>query len=293
MSPFPVIASAEEEALGRQQRSTQESPDRPLPERATQTVLAPRGRNWLHDAMLEMSDTRPAKRTWEFVAAFAVEALVIVVLILMPLIYTQAIDLKAFTATYLVAPPPPPPPPPPPAQGLVRVATRRVFTQAGRLIAPTAIPQQIAMLKEETLPPDVGGAGMEGGVPGGVPGGQVGGVLGGILQDNVKNFQPIAPPTAPRKPVRVGGQIKPPLAVFNPAPVYPVLARQAKVQGDVLINAIIDAQGSVVEMRVVSGHALLIHSALEAVSKWRYQPTILNGEPVAVELIVTVHFRLS
>lgn len=294
MSPYPVITPAEEELYAEQHQTAGQTPKEPASPKASEAILAPRGRNWLNDAMLEMSDTRPAKRTWEFVFAFVVEGLAMAVLILLPLVYTQAIDLKAFTATYLVAPPPPPPPPPPPAQSTVRVSTpKRVFTQAGKLLAPTAIPQQIAMLKEEVLPPDVGAVGVEGGVPGGVPGGQVGGVLGGILQENVKNFQPIAPATGPRRPVRVGGNIKPPIGVYSPQPIYPPLARQAKIQGQVLINAIIDAQGNVVEMKVVSGHALLINSALEAVSRWRYQPTILNGEPVAVELIVTVHFRLN
>lgn len=257
-------------------------------------IIGPKGRNWLNESLLELSDTRPPKRTWDFVLAFSSEVFVIVVLILLPLMYTDAIDLKQFSATYLIAPPPPPPPPPPPAEGIIKArSVRRVFTQSGKLVAPSAVPTKIAMLKEEALPPDIGAVGVEGGVPGGVAGGQVGGVLGGILQEGAKKYQPIAPPTAPAKPVRVGGNIRPPRVVFSPQPDYPTLAKQAKVQGDVLINAIIDEQGNVVELKAVSGHPLLIHAALQAVSKWKYQPTILNGTPVAVELIVTVTFRLS
>jgi TonB family protein len=129
-----------------------------------------------------------------------------------------------------------------------------------------------------------------------VPGGQVGGVLGGVLQESAKNYPPIAPPTSSgmrRAPLRVGGNIKAPQPLYTPYPPYPVLARQARIQGDVLISAVIDATGSIVEMKVISGQALLLPAALEAVSRWKYQPTILNGEPVAVELIVTVHFRLD
>ena len=298
MSPISAVTH-DDEAIEAQTIALEPPPAKPAgPPAPSQPLLAPRGKDWLNQSLLELSDTRPPKRWWEFVFAFSFEALVIVVLILIPLMYTDAIDLKQLTATYLVAPPPPPPPPPPPAVGVVKVASvKRVFTQAGRLIAPTAVPQTVAMLKEEALPPDVGGSGgVEGGVPGGVPGGQMGGVLGGVLGGIVSTTaKPPGDPTlgTRAKPVRIGGNIQPPRAIYSPQPMYPTLARQAKIQGAVQINAIIDAEGNVVEMKVVSGHALLLQNALDAVSKWKYQPTILNGTPVAVELIVTVHFRLS
>ena len=76
-------------------------------------------------------------------------------------------------------------------------------------------------------------------------------------------------------------------------PVYPPLAKQARIQGDVVIDAVIDTKGNVVEMQVVSGHPLLIPAALEAVKKLKYQPTYLNEEPVAVQLLVTIKFRIS
>jgi protein TonB len=258
-----------------------------------QPILAPRGKSWLGQAMLEMSDTRPPRRTWEFLCAFGLEAFVVTLLVLLPLIYTEAIDLNQFTTTWLVAPPPPPPPPPPPAQGVFRAAktVKRVFTSGGRLVAPTAIPQNIAMLKEEALPPDVIGG--EGGVPGGVPGGHAGGVLGGILQEGRTGPVLTAPPIIRKAPVRVGGNIKRPLPVSTPPPVYPALARQARIQGSVEVRAIIDVDGNIVEAQVVSGHPLLLKAALDAVRNWKYQPTILNGEPVPIELIVTVNFRLS
>ena len=173
------------------------------------------------------------------------------------------------------------------------VAPKRVFTAGGKLLAPTAIPEKIAMLKEEALPPDVG-AGVSGGVPGGVPGGQLGGVLGGIISGASRTYVPAAPVApAPKAPVRVGGRIKAPRALLTPEPVYPVLAKQAKVQGDVVIDAVIDQAGRVVEMQVVSGHPLLLPAAMEALRKWRYEPTYLNDEPVAVQLVVTIKFRLG
>ena len=100
---------------------------------------------------------------------------------------------------------------PPAAQAIARTkpAPRRTFVSGGKLIAPTFIPQNVAILKEEPLPPDVG-VGVVGGVPGGVPGGQLGGVIGGIITDAARTNVPLPAPTAvqPRAPVRVGGRIE-------------------------------------------------------------------------------------
>jgi len=78
-----------------------------------------------------------------------------------------------------------------------------------------------------------------------------------------------------------------------PSPVYPDIARSARIQGDVVIDAVIDTSGNVVQMKVVSGHPLLISAALEAVRHWRYQPTFLDEEPVSIELNVTIHFSMQ
>ncbi|MCI0349267.1 MAG: hypothetical protein L0Z53_07575, partial [Acidobacteriales bacterium] len=107
-------------------------------------------------------------------------------------------------------------------------APQRVFTVAGKLQAPTAVPQKIAMLKEEALLPEAS-LGVQGGVPDGVPGGQLGGVLGGIIGGVISNSQkapvfPPAPRIAQKAPIRVGGRVKPPLQVSAPPPFYPPLA---------------------------------------------------------------------
>jgi protein TonB len=154
---------------------------------------------------------------------------------------------------------------------------------------PRSIPKEIAMV-------DDGPTFVEpGGVFGGVPGGLLGDAFGGTLAP-APPPPPIPEPTpaveAPKKPLQVGGRVQPPHAISTPAPVYPKLAQQARVQGDVLISAIIDVNGNVTEMKVVSGPPLLFAAALEALRKWKFEPTYLNGEPWPVSHEITIHFRM-
>src|SRR5271156_2234439 len=124
-----------------------------------------------------------AKRTntpWTVIVSTTIQAGIVIVMILIPLIYTEALPKQMLT-TFLVAPAPPPPPPPPPAaiQRIIKPVARLIHN--GQMMAPTVIPKKVEMIKEEELPPDVGNVGFTGGVPGGIPGGQAGGVLGGII----------------------------------------------------------------------------------------------------------------
>jgi protein TonB len=255
-------------------------------------IAAARRNNLFSEALLEMSSTRQPRRTADLFMSILLHTLILLVLLLPPLYFTETIDLKGFAQTFLVAPPPPPPPPPM-AQTVAKAGPtpRRVFTSAGKLLAPSSIPQKIAMLKEEPLPPDLG-TGVAGGVPGGVPGGQLGGAIGSILSGASRIPLP-TPTSQPRAPIRVGGRVRPPRPLVQAAPVFPILAKQTKLEGNVSIDAVIDTEGNVVEMRVVSGNPLLISAALEAVRQWKYEPTYLNDRPIAVQLVVTVIFKLE
>ena len=254
-------------------------------------IIVARRNELFSEALLEMSSTRNPRRAVDVFMSLFIHVLVLLAVILPSLYFTDTIDLKKFTATFLVGPPPPPPPPM--AQNVVKAAPtpRRVFLSQGKLLAPTSIPQKIAMLKEEPPAPDIG-AGGEGGVPGGVPGGQFGGVIGGIIA-GAAHTNVLAPFAAPRAPFRVGGRIKPPHPVVQTAPVYSILARQTMQEGIVTIDAVIDTEGNVVEMQIVSGPPLLLQSALDAVRKWKYEPTYLNDQAISVELIVKVTFQLK
>jgi protein TonB len=212
--------------------------------------------------------------------------------LLLSLWFTNTLDLRTYTQTLLVAPPAASAPSPPPKVVAAQPAhpSRRVFTSQGRLILPTAIPKQIAMLKEEPLPPEDNG-----GVFGGIPGGVTGGVLGGILEGLTAPEAPPAPRLveSPKAPVPVGGNVQPPRIISQVTPEYPVLAKQAGIQGEVIISAVIDSQGKVVDMKVVSGPPLLFASAMKALGQWRFEPTYLNGEPVAIRWNASVKFRIG
>jgi protein TonB len=186
--------------------------------------------------------------------------------------------VKAFFVEPMAAPAPPPPPPPPaPHQQAPKVIQKPVVEQ--KFTAPVEVPQEIK--PEESI--DMGVEGGAGGVEGGVPGGVVGGIVGGL---------PDAPPP-PVQAVRVGGQIKEPKKLKNVPPVYPDIAKQARVQGVVILECTISPQGKVTDVKVLRGIPLLDQAATDAVRQWVYTPTLLNGVPVPVIMTVTVNFKLS
>ena len=135
--------------------------------------------------------------------------------------------------------------------------------------------------------------GVVGGVPGGIPRGQVGGVIGGIINATsslavVPKFLPVVP-----QRVRISQGITKGLLVHRVEPAYPTLARTARVQGEVVLSAIIDANGQITNLQLVSGHPMLVPAAFAAVREWRYKPYLLNGQPVEVETTITVIFSLQ
>jgi periplasmic protein TonB len=160
-------------------------------------------------------------------------------------------------------------------------------------MAPKVIPKDIAMIKEEDLPPP--SSGVVGGVSGGVPGGSMGGVLGGIVGAVPTAAPPPPPPKAAPKPsrIRVGGNVQAANLIRKVVPVYPPLAKQARIQGTVRFQAIIGKDGTIQNLQLVSGHPLLVSAAQQAVSQWVYRPTLLNGDPVEVVTTIDVNFTLS
>jgi periplasmic protein TonB len=218
------------------------------------------------------------------------------ILIAIPLLlsawFTDTLDLRTYTQTLLVAPPAAAAPSPPPRVVAATPAqVHRVLTSQGKLFMPSAIPRRVAMVKEAPLAPEPEAAGVFGGIPGGVTGGVIGGILEGI------KAPPPLPPTRPventKAPVPVGGNVQPPRVLYRTSPEYPLLAHQAGIQGEVIISAIIDSHGNVVDMKVVSGPPLLYSAAMKALGEWKFEPTYLNGEAVAIKWNVSVKFHIG
>ena len=245
--------------------------------------------------MFEQSFVQPGNRTRKsasVIISTIIQVLVIGVFILIPLIYTEV--LPKTTLTSFLTAPPPPPPPPPVAPKVVHVAPRQF--DAGRLIAPKEIPKDVAMIKEDELPPPSSAGTVIGGVPGGVPGAGSG-VLGGII-GNVSAAPPPPPavkevkPTTPQR-IRVGGNVQAANLIKRVVPAYPPLAKQARISGTVRFTAIIGKDGTIQNLQLISGHPLLVPAATAAVKQWLYKPTLLNGEPVEVITQIEVNFTLS
>ena len=239
------------------------------------------------DSLVESGGRLKTKRGATTTIAFFLEVLFLIVLVLLPLIFTEALPTKQLM-TLITAPPPPPPPPPPPAAAPVVVKKIQTELDNGQLRTPTAIPKKIQMIKEEE-PPAAGPSGVVGGVPGGVPGGAAGGVLGSVLS----SMPTSVPKAATPQRVRVSQGVSQGLLVHKVTPQYPPLARQARIQGVVVLQALIGKDGGIQNLHVVSGHPMLTNSALEAVKEWKYKPYYLNGEPVEVETTINVNFSLS
>jgi protein TonB len=238
-------------------------------------------------------------RGWPVVVSFSLQVCGIAVALAVPLLNPELLPRMAMTV-YLAAPsPPPPPPPPPPAGSVVRAARtpQRVFDGA-RLLEPQRIPQQVAMIVEA---PESTTPGVPGGIDSGVPGGSREGVPGGILdalprpapppppQPAVK--EPPAPKPIPRLPI--GGNVQQAKLSHYVEPVYPPLARNARIEGLVKFTAVISREGVIQQLQMIEGHPLLVQAAADAVRQWRYRPTLLNGDPAEVVTVIEVRFKLS
>ena len=246
----------------------------------------------LAEALLENSTTRQRRSPMDWALSFFIHFAILFLLLFLPLFFSQGIDMKRLETTLLVAPMPPMAPAPPPPASVAREVrvVPRVFTP-GKLTAPTFIPKTVPTSSSDAAPPEEAFAGSMGGVPGGVPGGQIGGITGGMPNLAVPPVTATAA-EGPKSPVRVGGNVKQPRLILGPPAKYPILASQGHIQGVVVIDAIIDEHGNVVQEKVVSGHPLLVQAALNAVSERKYEPTILDGEPTPVDLRVEVNFRM-
>ncbi len=234
----------------------------------------------MFDDLVLSGKVKKTHKSWTVLLSSVVQALILAVMILIPLIYTEALP-KTLLTTFLVAPPPPPPPPPPAAP--VKIVRPRIIpTQS--TVAPRVIPKNVEIVKDEA--PDIAGAGGDFGVAGGTG---AGGVLGGILGSS----GPAPPKIAAPARIKVGGNVQAAKMLRQTLPTYPQIAKTAHVSGTVILHAIISKDGTVQELQYVSGPPLLMKAAMDAVRDWRYTPTQLNGDPVEVDTTISVVFSLG
>jgi protein TonB len=232
----------------------------------------------------------PQRPALPIVLTSFLEALVILLVVVLPVLYAtdnipQIPTMMAFVAA-APAPPPPPPPPAPPAQAAKVEPTRTpINPDAAPVEAPRTIEPETVVAANDGVP---------GGVEGGVPGGVVGGVVGGLFTDVPPPPPPPPPPAAPRGPVRIGGQLQAPALLKRVEPLYPALAVRAHLQGVVILEATVNEEGQVVSATVLrSAGGLLDQEALAAVKQWRYSPLTLNGRKESFILTVTLSFNLT
>jgi periplasmic protein TonB len=238
------------------------------------------------DSMLETSWAEHTRRSWTTLTSFALQVLVTGILLLVPLIRPIALPFLKPLATAVMLSPPPGPPPSVQSHAIEHPAESNL--SHGVLIMPRTIPTHIRDIQEESGPPQVALSGPYvfgsngAGDPNGMP---------YSLGNSGAAVVPPPPPAVPHPP-RVSHMMEGNL-IRRVQPAYPPLARSARIQGQVVLAAIISREGSIEKLRVLAGHPMLVHAAVEAVSQWRYRPYILNSEPVEVETQITVNFLLS
>ena len=239
------------------------------------------------DSLLDSAWAHSSRRGWTTALSFAVQTFALGILLLLPLIYGEGLPAVMRWTGTLVAPGPPPDAPPP-MNPQHSTHSGSNLAADGRPIAPTTIPSHTAEIREDVPPPPDIGLGVEGST--GMRG-AADGVMHSIITSVASVLPPAVHPTITRPPV-ISSVMEGNL-IHKVRPEYPPLARQARIQGAVVLQAIISREGTIENLQALSGHPMLIPAALAAVRQWRYRPYMLNGSPVEVETQVTVNFVLG
>jgi len=236
-------------------------------------------------ALIESTRQKLDKKRWMTLPlAVILHVVVIGTAVGLSLWYIEEIPDPPIPVSFYVQAAPPPPPPPPPPKAAPKAQPKIETPVNPQMVSPIMVP--------DTLPKpsaaDTSGEGVEGGVEGGVPGGSMGGVLGGVPGGVLGGTPGV------EEPMRVGGEVKEPVEISRVKPQYPEAARKARMQGVVILEAIITKVGNVESVRILRGiNPLLDNAAMRAVQQWKYKPATFNGRPVPVYLTVTVTFTLQ
>jgi protein TonB len=224
---------------------------------------------------------RTRSRGW-MIASLIFNGSILLALVVIPLIYPQALPRQMLA--YLMDAPVPEPPPQPKTQTAVeRAVVVQPEMQNGHIFAPSVIPIRIAMVERPEILPNID------------VGDWTGATGGGGNGDNPFGGQARRPMVRPdlKAPVHLSSTIVAGLLLQKTVPLYPPIARAAGIQGTVVLEATISQAGTIENLRAVSGPAMLQQTALDAVKTWRYRPYLLNGDPVEVETTVNVVFTMG
>ncbi len=246
------------------------------------------------DTLLENSPRRPQTRVLEWTLSLAAHGILVAAMFVVPLYWIDRIEVHPSNYTQLVATTAELGP-----NAQMTAAPKSVAAATRKLVVPKSIPIQVGVSRQQVgetdagaeMAPDVAGTITAAGqrpAPHGLLDG------GGILGDISRAHLPSPVPEAwPKSPLSVGGKVKAPQLISMVEPVYPALLRRTRVQGDVVIDAVIDTEGNVVEEHTVSGNEFLVAAAMDALRRWKYEPTVLDGQVFPVYLRVTIAFRLG
>jgi len=242
------------------------------------------------DSLLESSWAHRSRRSLTTLTSFGLQSVVVGLSLLIPILTTVALPPTRILPTPISWGAPPPPASPIPHQHVTALNQSNFVNQI--LVAPPSIPPHVAQVEETAEPPQVTyntGPGVEGGTG---PGSNDG--VWRSLTESMSHptAAPAPPPSVQKHTFRTSSMLQGSL-IRRVEPVYPPMARQARIQGPVLLAAIIGKDGAITDLRTISGHPMLVPAAIGAVSQWRYRPYILNGETIEVETRITVNFVLG
>ena len=235
------------------------------------------------DSLVESNGRLRRQNHWTTAVSFTLQSALAGFVLLLSLLYTDALPVRALLSTVQA---------PPPAPAGSPIQTVRVLRQSSQsnpevLVVPGEVPRSAVLTREIQASVDSSSA-ISIGVPAGIPGAAPSSIISDVLRGATPNV-----PRVVAQKVRVSSGIAQGLLIRQVKPQYPPLAQQARIQGTVVLQAVISKDGAVRDLHVVTGHPLLTQAAIEAVKQWLYRPYYLNGEPVAVDTQINVTFTLA
>jgi len=226
------------------------------------------------------------RNPWAGAGALALQLLLLLAVVVIPLFHTDPLPKReTLTMLYLQ---------PPTAAGGNATKLRAPTPPSTYTPTSIAIPTPVHKTQEAPAPP----VGTTGGVVGEVPGGVVGGVPGGVFNEMLNSAPSVpvlakSPVPTPVKRMRIASRVAEANLIHDVTPRYPPEAGRSRIEGTVVLMAVIGKDGSVKNVRIESGLPILAQAAMDAVKQWRYKPYMVDGEPVEVDSRITINFTLS